>query len=129
MQLGGAIAIAIGAAFLARWWMRTPGAAWAISADGAAWEATRDCNGALLLPERQYRMSGESTAPAQFQWILRDPEGGMPDRSGVGSAVSAGQWGVDMRMGTDAPRRAEVTVRISPASAVRVESLRIELSR
>lgn len=135
MQVGGAIALAVGAVFLVRWWMRPVDPAWSPSADGLAWVATRDCNGALLLPERTYLLSGDGSAPASVSWTLRSPEEGDSERTGAAGragdagTVQAGTWSLKMRMGTEAPRRASATVRVSPAASVRPESLRIELAR
>jgi hypothetical protein len=130
MQIGGAIAVAMCAAFLVRWWMMPAGDAWALSEDGGAWEATRDSNGARLLPTRRYALHGSGTAPAQVTWSLVPTDvDNAPPRVGAAGRVEPGDWTLVFSCGTDAPRRALASVRVSPASAVRPESLRIELAR
>ena len=129
MQVGGAISVALCAAFLVRWWMLPVPPAWAVSDDGSSWEATRDANGAAILPERRYRVSGRSTAPAEIVWRMRATDGDAPERTGAAGKVGAGEWALVIRAGVDAPRRAVVVVSVMPASAVDAQSLRLELTR
>ena len=129
MQVGGAISVALCAAFLVRWWMWPVQPAWTLAADGAAWEASRDINGAAILPERRYRVSGRGTAPAEIVWRMRATDGDAPERTGAAGKVDAGEWTLVIRAGVDAPRRAVVVVSVTPASAVDAQSLRIELTR
>lgn len=129
VQIGGAIAVALCAAFLVRWWMMPAQVAWQLSADGSAWEASRDVNGAAILPERRYRVSGRGTAGAEVTWRMRASEGDAPERTGAAGAVAAGEWTLVAPVGTDAPRRAVVVVRVAPASAVDAASLKLELAR
>jgi len=129
MRIGGAVAAALCAAFLVRWWMVPAQPAWALSADGASWEASRDANGAAILPERRYRVTGNGTAPAQIAWRMRATESQMPERVGAAGDVAAGKWELVIRAGDSAPRRAAVVVRVTPAGAVDAKSLKIELTR
>lgn len=129
MQIGGAIAVALCGAFLVRWSMMPTGAEWRLSEDGSSWEATRDINGAAILPERKYRVSGTGSADAAIAWTMRGTDGTGQARSGSAGTVRAGEWELVMRAGTDAPRRAMVTVRVTPSSAVDVNSLTLELAR
>jgi hypothetical protein len=129
MQIGGAIAVALCAVFLVRWWMMPVQAGWRLSADGTAWEATRDVNGAAILPERKYRVSGTGSADAVIAWTMQGTDGGGEMRGGTAGTVHAGTWELVMRAGADAPRRATVTFRVTPPSAVDVDSLRLELTR
>jgi len=129
MQIGGAIGIALCSAFLLRWWTMPAQAGWRLSEDGTAWEATRDVHGAAILPERKYRLTGSASAPASVVWTMRATDGDGDVRTGSAGAVSAGAWELAMRAGHDAPRRAIVTVRVAPSSAVDAESLTLELVR
>ncbi len=129
MQIGGAIAVALCAAFIVRWWMVPAQPAWALTADGMSWEAVRDANGAAILPERRYRVTGTGNAAAEIAWRMRATDVESPERGGTAGSVAAGEWELVMRAGTDAPRRAVVVVRVAPASAVDGQSLRIELTR
>lgn len=129
VQFGGAIAVALCAAFLVRWWMMPAQVAWQLSADGSAWEASRDVNGAAILPERRYRVSGRGTAGAEVTWRMRASEGDAPENTGAAGAVAAGEWTLVAPVGTDAPRRAVVVVRVAPAGAVDAASLKLELAR
>ena len=127
--IGGAVAVALCAGFLVRWWMVPSVPAWALSADSVAWEASRDINGAALLPERNYRVSGTGTAPAEIGWRMQATDSDAPPRTGTSGKVDAGAWELTLRAGVDAPRRATVAVRVMPAGAVDVHTLRIELAR
>jgi hypothetical protein len=129
MQVGGAISVALCAAFLVRWWMWPMQAGWALSEDGSAWEAARDINGAAILPERRYRVTGTGTSPAEIGWRMHATDGDAPERAGAAGRVDAGEWALVMRAGVDAPRRAAIVVRVTPASAVDAQSLRLELTR
>jgi hypothetical protein len=129
MQIGGAAAVALCAAFMVRWWMVPAQPAWALSADGSSWEASRDANGAAILPERRYRVTGNGTAPVQVGWGMRSTGSEMPERVGAAGEVAAGQWELVIRAGDGAPRRAVVVVRVTPAGAVDAKSLKIELTR
>lgn len=129
LQIGGAIAVAMCAAFLVRWWMMPAESAWRLAADGSAWEASRDVNGAAILPERRYRLSGTGTDKADISWRMRPSDGEAPERDGSAGTVGAGAWDVAFIAGTDAPRRAVVIVRVAPASAVDAQSLRLTLAR
>lgn len=129
MQIGGAVAVALCGAFLVRWWMVPAQPAWALSADGASWEASRDANGAAILPERRYRVTGNGNAPAQIAWKMRATDSEAPERAGAAGEVAAGQWEIVIRAGDSAPRRAAVVVRVTPADAVDATSLKIELTR
>ena len=129
MQIGGGIGVALCAAFLLRWWMLPPEPAWRRSADGTAWEATRDINGALILPERRYSLEGSGTAPVEVSWTMRATDGESSERSVTAGSVSAGAWSLVMQAGSDAPRRAAVIVRVTPASAVDPQTLTLRLAR
>lgn len=129
MQVGGAISVALCAAFLARWWLWPVQPAWTLSEDGSAWEAARDINGAAILPERRYRVTGAGTSPAEIGWRMRATDGDAPERAGAAGRVDAGEWTLVVRAGADAPRRAAIVVRVTPASAVDAQSLRLELTR
>lgn len=129
MQVGGAISVALCAGFIVRWWLVPPDPAWRMSDDGAAWEASRDVNGAAILPERMYRVSGTGTATAEIAWKMRATDAESPERVGTAGTVAAGEWELVIRAGSDAPRRATVVVRVMPASAVDAQSLRLELTR
>lgn len=129
MQVGGAIAVALCGGFLVRWWLVPAQPAWALSVDGSAWEASRDVNGAAVLPERRYRVTGRGTAPAEITWAMRATDVESPERRGTAGMVAAGEWEFVMRAGTEAPRRAAVVVRVAPASAVDAQSLKLELTR
>lgn len=129
IQIGGAIAVAVCAVFLVRWSMMPAQVAWQLLPDGSAWEASRDANGAAILPERRYRVSGRGTAGAEVTWRMRASEDGAPERTGTAGAVAAGEWTLVARVGTDAPRRAVVVVRVAPAGAVDATSLKLELAR
>lgn len=129
MQIGGAIGVALCAAFLVRWWMTPAEATWRLAADGSAWEASRDTNGAAILPERRYRLTGTGTAAADISWRMRASDGDAPERAGTAGTVGVGAWEVVFAAGTDAPRRAVVMVRVAPASAVDAQSLKLMLAR
>lgn len=129
MQIGGAIGVALCAAFLVRWWMMPAEAAWRLADDGAAWEASRDINGAAILPERRYRLTGTGTAAANVSWRMRPSDGDSPERDGTAGTVGEGAWEITFAAGTDAPRRAAVTVRVAPARAVDAQSLKLTLAR
>ena len=129
VQIGGAIAVALCAGFLVRWWMAPAAPSWCLAADGSAWEAARDINGAALLPERKYRVSGTGAAPAEIGWTMQATDSDAPPRSGTSGKVDAGAWELTLRAGVDAPRRATVAVRVMPAGAVDAQTLRIELAR
>lgn len=129
IQIGGAIAVVLCAAFLVRWWMMPAQFGWRLSDDGGAWEASRDINGAAILPERRYRLTGSGTASADITWMMRSSEDGAAERTGPFGTVKAGEWTLVAPMGTDAPRRAVVVVRVVPAGAVDAASLRLELAR
>ena len=129
MQVGGAISVALCAVFLVRWWLWPVQPPWTLSADGSAWEASRDINGAAILPERRYRVTGTGSAPAEIAWRMRATDGDAPERTGAAGKVGAGEWALVIRAGVDAPRRAVVVVSVMPASAVDAQSLRLELTR
>ena len=129
MLIGGAIAVAMCAAFLVRWWIMPPHGGWRLSADGSAWEASRDIHGAAILPERKYRASGTGTAPAEMGWRMRATDTDAPERTGTAGRFAAGTWDLVFRAGADAPRRATVVVHVAPARAVDGDSLRLELAR
>jgi hypothetical protein len=129
MRIGGTIALALCGAFLVRWIVMPHERGWRLSEDGTAWEATRDTNGAAILPERKYRVSGTGSADAAIAWTMRATDGSGQTRGGPAGAVRAGEWELVMRAGTDAPRRAIVTIRVTPSSAVDADSLTLELAR
>lgn len=129
MQIGGAIAVVLCGAFVVRWWLWPAQPAWTLSDDGSAWEASRDINGAAILPERRYRVTGTGSAPAEIAWRMRATDTDAPKRTAAAGKVAAGEWALVMRAGADAPRRAVVVVRVAPASAVDGQSLRLELTR
>jgi hypothetical protein len=129
LQIGSAIGVALCGVFLLRWWMMPAQGGWHLSEDGTAWEATRDVHGAAILPERRYRLSGTGSAPAEVAWTMRATDGDGDVRTASAGDVSAGEWQLVMRAGTDAPRRAIVTVRVAPSSAVDAESLTLQLTR
>lgn len=128
-QIGGAISVALCAVFLVRWWMMPAEAAWRLAADGSAWEASRDINGAAILPERRYRLTGAGTAAADISWRMWPSDGDSPERDGSAGTVGAGAWDVVFVAGADAPRRAVVRVRVAPASAVDAQSLKLTLAK
>jgi hypothetical protein len=129
LLIGAAIAAAMCAAFLVRWLTMPPQGGWRLSADGSSWEASRDINGAAILPERKYCASGTGTAPAEMGWRIRPSDTDAPERTGTAGGVAAGQWELTFRAGAGAPRRATVVVHVTPANAVDGDSLRLELSR
>jgi len=129
MQIGGTIAVVLCGAFVVRWWLAHAQPAWTLSDDGSAWEASRDINGAAILPERRYRVTGTGSAPAEIAWRMRATDTDAPERTAAAGKVAAGEWALVIRAGSDAPRRAVVVVRVAPASAVDAQSLRLELTR
>lgn len=129
MQIGGAISAALCAAFIMRWWMVPTESAWRLTPDGAAWEATRDVNGAVLLPERKYSVEGSCAAPAKVSWIMRATDGPVDERSGEAGSVTAGRWAIAVQAGPNSPRRAAVTIRVSPAEAIEPNTLKVQLAR
>lgn len=129
LLIGSAISAVICVAFAVRWWLTGSEPGWRLSKDGSAWEASRDVNGAMILPERQYLLRGTGTAAADIAWLMQGTHSGEPPRTGAAGQVAAGKWSIAFRAGIDAPRRAIVVVRVMPASAVDAQSLRLELTR
>ena len=60
---------------------------------------------------------------------MRATDGESSERSAPAGSVSAGAWSLVMQAGSDAPRRAAVIVRVTPASAVDPQTLTLRLAR